>query len=211
MVEHGWIDEADFRDFMFANPVALLHRHQPDVLQGHASSRAPSTRFLRGGLTDARSPARRRHRRRRHRRAAPASPTSASATAASSPIGVDRRAGRPHDRRAGLVVAPGFVDIHTHYDAQLLWDPTRQPVAAARRHHRDRRQLRLHHRPARRPSDADYVMRMMARVEGMPLDALQAGRRGTGGRFGEYLDRLDGRARASTPASSSATRRCGAW
>ena len=43
------------------------------------------------------------------------------------------------------------------------------------------------------PEHVDYVMRMMARVEGMPLDALEAGPAWDWRTFGEWLDRLDGR------------------
>ena len=89
----------------------------------------------------------------------------------------------------GMVVCPGFVDIHTHYDAQVTWDPlitssswngvttavmgncgfTIAPVKA---------------------KDREYIMSMLARVEGMSLSALQSGPEWDWETTGEYLESI---------------------
>jgi N-acyl-D-aspartate/D-glutamate deacylase len=93
---------------------------------------------------------------------------------------------------AGRVVCPGFIDIHTHYDAQLLWDPTASPST-------------LHGVTTvlggncgfsvapLGPDSAEYVQQMMARVEGIPRESLLGGGAWDWRTFGQYLARLDGR------------------
>jgi N-acyl-D-aspartate/D-glutamate deacylase len=92
----------------------------------------------------------------------------------------------------GLTLAPGFVDVHTHYDAQILWDGDLTPsswhgvtsvvmgncgfgVAPVREEHHD------------------TIVRTLENVEGMSADALNAGIDWCFESFPEYLAALDAR------------------
>ncbi|MEU5888499.1 D-aminoacylase [Streptomyces sp. NPDC047461] len=110
-------------------------------------------------------------------------------------IGTVTEEARTTEDAAGLVLAPGFVDPHTHYDAQLFWDPYATPslnhgVTTVAAGNCGFTLAPLH---PDRPEDADYTRRMMSKVEGMSLVALEEGAPWSWSSFGEYLDALEGR------------------
>ncbi len=92
----------------------------------------------------------------------------------------------------GRVITPGFIDIHTHFDAQVFWESALTPSP-------------LHGVTtvlggncgftiaplSDDPLDGEYLMRMLARVEGMPLESLRDGVPWSWKSTADYLDAVE--------------------
>jgi len=90
----------------------------------------------------------------------------------------------------GLIVAPGFVDLHTHYDAQLFWDPycslsgwhgvTSVVIG----------NCGFGFAPAR-PGDREYLMRSLNRVEAIPYECIEPTLAWDWETFPQWMDAVD--------------------
>jgi N-acyl-D-amino-acid deacylase len=90
----------------------------------------------------------------------------------------------------GQVLAPGFIDLHTHYDCQLFWDPNATPspwhgVTTVVMGNCGFTMAPCH------PEHRETVMRLMAYVEGIPLDTLRAALPWSWTDYPSYLDALE--------------------
>ena len=97
----------------------------------------------------------------------------------------DRRAATVVDC-SGLVVAPGFIDVHTHYDAQVFWDPDLTPSSWHGITTVVMGNCGFGIAPTR-PKDRGTIARILENVEGMTLEALEAGIPWGFESFPEYL------------------------
>jgi N-acyl-D-amino-acid deacylase len=90
----------------------------------------------------------------------------------------------------GLALMPGIVDNHTHYDAQITWDPWVSPSPALGVTTAVIGNCGFTIAPCR-PADRERIMRNLTQVEGMSLDALRAGIRWDFETVPQYLDMLE--------------------
>jgi N-acyl-D-aspartate/D-glutamate deacylase len=92
----------------------------------------------------------------------------------------------------GHIVAPGFIDSHTHYDAQAFWDPKLSPSCFHGVTTVFGGFCGFSIAPMTAQA-AEYIRPMLARVEGMPLATLESSVPwNTWSSFGEFLGRLEG-------------------
>ena len=94
----------------------------------------------------------------------------------------------------GLLVTPGFVDIHTHFDGQASWDRHMEPSSSHGVTTALMGNCGVGFAPCR-PQDREALIALMEGVEDIPGAALAEGLPWTWESFEDYLDALDGMAR----------------
>ena len=98
--------------------------------------------------------------------------------------------GREEIDAAGLIVTPGWVDIHTHYDGQITWDSRMTPSSILGATTVVAGNCGVGFAPVR-PDDKDSLIRLMEGVEDIPGAALHAGLSWEWESFAQYMDAVD--------------------
>ena len=109
-------------------------------------------------------------------------------------VGGDIGRGRREIDAQGCLVTPGWVDIHTHYDGQVTWDPYLSPSCWHGVTTVVIGNCGVGFAPVKRDRH-DWLIELMEGVEDIPGSALAEGITWTWETFPEYLDSLDGQAR----------------
>ncbi|MGZ6015377.1 MAG: N-acyl-D-amino-acid deacylase family protein, partial [Phenylobacterium sp.] len=107
-----------------------------------------------------------------------------------SKVGVVPEAGKREIDAAGLLVTPGWVDIHTHYDGQATWDSYLSPSCWHGVTTVVMGNCGVGFAPAR-PDRHEWLIGLMESVEDIPGSALAEGIKWEWETFPEYLDSLD--------------------
>jgi N-acyl-D-aspartate/D-glutamate deacylase len=105
-------------------------------------------------------------------------------------VGKDVGAGRREVDADGLLVTPGWVDIHSHYDGQALWDPILETSAAHGVTTVVMGNCGVGFAPVRRDQQA-WTIALMEGVEDIPAAVLEEGLGWQWESFPQYLDALD--------------------
>ncbi len=105
-------------------------------------------------------------------------------------IGIVKGAGRREVDATGLAVMPGWVDIHTHYDGQVTWDPQVTPSSWHGVTTVVMGNCGVGFAPVRADGH-DFLIELMEGVEDIPGTALHEGMDWQWESFPEYLDALE--------------------
>ncbi len=91
----------------------------------------------------------------------------------------------------GLTVSPGFIDLHTHLDAQIGWDPDLTPISWHGVTTALMGNCGVTFAPCK-PEDREFLAGMMESVEDIPRQAIMSGLPWSWESYGDYLSAVEG-------------------